>query len=85
MQVFDRDGNEVADFAISEKQQKLLEAGEEVTIIYTTPQLLLATLGAQSGSFALKKIGEHVIAMDADRVRAYAGLQQAVKQAREPQ
>lgn len=82
MQVYDSDGNEIAEFEVSEKQQKLLEAGEEVVIIYTTPQLLIATLGAHSGSFALKKINARVVASDAARVRKYAGLQKAARTAR---
>jgi hypothetical protein len=83
MQVFDRDGNEIADFEISEKQQKLLELGEEIVVLFHTPQLFRGLLGERSGSFMLRKIGARIIAMDDGSVRKYADMLRAVKQARE--
>jgi len=83
MHIFDGDGNEIADLDISEKQTKILELGEEVVLLFHTPQLLRSLLGERTGSFMLKKIGTRVVAIDADSVKKYAALVHAVKQARE--
>ena len=83
MHIFDGDGNEIADIEISEKQTKILELGEEVVLLFHTPQLLRSLLGERTGSFTLKKIGARVIAMDADSVKKYADMLRAVKKARE--
>lgn len=77
--IFDRDGNEIADIPLSEKQQAMLNDDEEIVVIYHTPQLLRFILGEQSGSFTLRKIGDHLAAGDADNLRAYAALQKRIK------
>ena len=79
----DGDGNEIADIALSEKQRTLLEAGENVVLIYHTPQMLRHLLGEYSGSFILGKQGEDVVTPAPDSLRAYAKLQRAIKAARE--
>jgi len=80
--IFDRDGNEIAEFPLSEKMLAALEADEEIAMIFHTPQLYRGTLGHQAGSFTLRKIGARVVALDAGTVRKYAAIQQAVKKVR---
>ena len=35
--IFDGDGNELADIALSEKQQTVLDHDEDIVVIYHTP------------------------------------------------
>ena len=79
--IFDRDGNEIADIPLSDKQRAVIDHDDEIVVIYHTPQLLRFVLGKQSGTFTLRKIGEHITAGDADRLRAYADLQKRIKAA----
>ena len=81
--IFDRDGNELADIPLSEKNQHVLDHDEEIVILYHTPQMLRHILGEKSGSFMLRKLGEHIVAADVVGLRAYADLQRAIKVARE--
>jgi len=83
MQIHDREGNEVADIELSEKMQHALELGNEVAVIYHTPQLLRSTLGENAGSFTLRKTGDFVVAQDVATLRKYVDLQAAIKRARE--
>jgi hypothetical protein len=85
MKIYDPEGNEIADFAISPKQEQALKAGEETTMLFHTPQLFRGTLGQINGAFTLRQVDDRVVTSDIDSVRAYARIQQAVKQAREPQ
>jgi hypothetical protein len=80
--IFDSDGNEIADFAISPRHEQALEAGEEVTTLFHTPQLHRSLLGTVLGSFTLRKIGERIVALDPGTVKKYAAIQQAVKKTR---
>jgi len=81
--IHDRDGNEIADIPLSEKNQAVLDHDEEVVIIYHTPQMLRYILGEKSGTFTLRKLGGHLVAADVVGLRAYADLQRAIKVARE--
>jgi hypothetical protein len=81
MKVYDPDGNEIADFALSPRQEQALKAGEETTMLFHTPQLFRSTLGQLNGAFTLRQIGERVVTSDIDSVRAYAAIQTAVKRA----
>ena len=81
--IHDDDGNEIADIGLSEKQRTLLEAGENVVMIYHTPQMLRHLLGEHSGSFELHKHDDRIVVGDAERLRAFADLQRAIKAARE--
>jgi len=83
MHIFDGDGNEIAEFEVSEKQTKILELGEEVVLLFHTPQLFRSLLGERTGSFMLKKIGARVVARDVGSVKKFADMLRAVKQARE--
>ena len=81
--IHDGDGNEVADIALSVKQQAVLATGEEIVVIYHTPQTLRHLLGDKSGTFTLLKVGDKTIVRDAKVLRRYADLQRAIKAARE--
>lgn len=81
MKVHDEQGTEIADIALSEKQQDLLAAGEEITVIYHTPQLLRHLLGDHSGAFSLRKNGDNAVTNTRDALREFAELQKAVKTA----
>jgi len=80
--IYDRDGNEIAEIDISEKQQKVLELGEEIVMLFHTPQLFRSLLGERTGSFMLRKIGTRVVALDDGSVRKYAEMIHAVREAR---
>ena len=81
--IFDGDGNELADIPLSERNQHVLDHDEEIVIIYHTPQMLRYVLGEKSGTFTLRKRGDHIIAADVVSLRAYADLQRAINVARE--
>lgn len=81
--IFDRDGNEIGQVEISHKQQAVLDAGEEIVVIYHTPQLLRHIIGEKSGTFVLRMVGPHVVAQDAAAIKRYIALQVAIKKARE--
>lgn len=81
--IFDDDGNEIADIALSEKQQSVLDHDEDIIVLYHTPQMLRYILGERSGSFLLHKHGDRIIAAAPDNLRAYADLQRAIRAARE--
>jgi hypothetical protein len=80
--IFDSDSNEIAEFPLSPKHEQALKAGEEITMLFHTPQLQRSLLGTVSGSFTLRKIGERVVALDPGSVKKYAAIQQGVKKAR---
>lgn len=80
--IHDGDGNEIAEIDLSEKQRAVLETGENVVMIYHTPQMLRHLLGEQTGTFVLHKHDDHVVVNDAGRLRKYAELQRAIKAAR---
>ena len=81
--IYDDLGNEVADIPLSEKQQTVLDAGEEIVVFYHTPQLLRAVLGQQDGRFTLGTDGERITTTDPVSLKKYADLQRAIKAARE--
>jgi hypothetical protein len=81
--IFDGDGNELADIALSEKQQAVLEHHEDIIVIYHTPQMLRYVLGEKSGTFMLRKRGDRIMTAAPDNLRAYADMQRAIKAARE--
>ena len=84
MLIHDNDGAELADITLSEKQQAMLDAGENIVVIYHTPQLLRAVLGAQDGTFVLTKgSGDSIVTSDPISLKKYADLQRAIKAARE--
>lgn len=81
--IYDNEGNEIAEIDLSEKQRAVLETGENIVMIYHTPQMLRYLLGEHTGTFVLHKHDEQVIVNDAGRLRKYADLQRAIKAARE--
>jgi hypothetical protein len=84
MLVYDGDGNELGDVPLSENQQRALDAGGKVSVLYHTPQLLHNTLGQRSGSFMLYKDGDRVKALTSSSVKEFLELQTSIKAAREP-
>ena len=83
MIIHDSDGNEIADIVLSVKQRAVLETGEEIVVIYHTPQTLRYVLGDKGGTFVLRKAGDRITVRDAAVLRRYAELQRAIKAARE--
>lgn len=81
--IYDGDGNEIADIGLSDKQRAVLETDEEIVMIYHTPQTLRYLLGEHNGSFSLRKHEARIVVNNADRLRAFADLQRAIKAARE--
>jgi hypothetical protein len=81
--IFDDGGAEIAEIELSDKQSRVLGVGEEIVVIYHTPQLLRHILGEQNGTFSLHKVGQLVVAKDVAGLKRYAGLQVAIKHARE--
>jgi hypothetical protein len=81
--VYDADGNALGQIPISEKQQAALAAGASVIIAYQTPQLLRGSIGDVRGSFGVRKGGERLAADNADSVRQYVALQEAIAALRE--
>ena len=67
---------------LSDKQQAVLETGEEIVVIYHTPQMLRYVLGEKSGTFILRKAATDHRAR-CRVLRRYAELQRAIKAARE--
>lgn len=80
--IFDDDGSEIGEIELSDKQARVLEAGEDIVMIYHTPQTLRHVLGAQNGNFMLHKAGQQVIAKDAVSLKRYVDMQRAIKAAR---
>jgi hypothetical protein len=73
-EIFDRDGNFLADIPLSGKQLSSLVV-TEITIHYHTPQLKRnGPLGNVSGSFRLHRDGDRIIADNAEQVRACAKM-----------
>ncbi len=76
------EGEVIADIPLSSKQLGLLEGGNEITVIFHTPQLLHKLLGQRSGSFSLHKADGHIVTKEPEAVTTYADLQKAVVAAR---
>jgi hypothetical protein len=84
MDVYDGDGNKLGDVPLSETQQRALDAGSKVSVLYHTPQLMQNMLGRRSGSFMLYKEGERVVALTSSSVKEFLDIQAALKSARGP-
>lgn len=80
--IYDSDGKEIGSIALSDKQQAAIEAGEEIVVIYHTPQLLRSLLGERSGSFTLRKIHQRIETNEPDVVKHFAELQKAITAAK---
>ncbi len=59
-QIYDRNGEPLAIVPVSERMLDILDTGEEMTIIYHTPQLLRDRLGNRNGNFVLYKVGDQI-------------------------
>jgi hypothetical protein len=60
----------------------MLAAGEEITVIYHTPQTLRGLLGQHNGSFSLKRT-DRITTQEPEEVRKFAQLQRSIKAARD--
>ena len=80
-QIYDRNGDPLAIVPVSERMLDILDTGEEMTIIYHTPQLLRDRLGNRSGNFVLYKMGGQIRVTDPkpflEFVQIHAGVEAA--------
>jgi hypothetical protein len=77
--IFDPTGEKIAAIPLSERQLQLLDVGTTIVVQYHTPQLLRGILGEQTGSFALHKMSERIIATDPHAVKICAEMLQGVE------
>ena len=80
--IHDSDGKEMGDIELSVKQKAMLDAGEEIVVIFRTPQTMRHVIGDEQGTLVLHKDGDRTIVRDAQMLRCYAKLQRTVKAAR---
>ena len=71
-------GVQLGTISLSEKTLALLDEGENVTVLYHTPQLLRDQLGQRNGAFALYKEGDHIMTDSPERLSEYLQLQSAI-------
>lgn len=79
MLIYDPEGDQSIDLPLSDKQRALLEAGEDVTISYHTPQLMLGLIGRRSGQITIKQQGDRVMASKLDAFREFRALRAAIE------
>jgi len=82
--IYGDDGEVLGTLALTERQQAILDKGEQLVVIYHTPQLLQHLLGTRSGSIVLVKDGEQIKTMTLQATRDFINLQASIKAAREP-
>jgi hypothetical protein len=68
----------IADIPLSMKQMAMLEAGEAITVIFHTPQMLRDLLGPRNGAFTLVKDNDRITTAEPDSVKQFADLQRAI-------
>jgi hypothetical protein len=81
--IYGEEGEVLGTLYLTEKQQKILDSGEQLVVIYHTPQLLQNVLGTRSGSIILVKQGEQIRTATPGAARDFIALQAAIKTARE--
>jgi hypothetical protein len=81
--IYDADGNEIGAIALSARQRALLDAGENIAVLYHTPQLLRDALGHSSGSFMLRKDGDRLVTLSPEAAKECVRIQKAVAAARD--
>jgi hypothetical protein len=77
--IHDTDGNELGDILLTTAQQTLLDAEQNVAVLYHTPQLLQGTLGKNSGSFTLFKDGDRILVLGKEAFQEFLTIQAGVK------
>jgi len=82
--IYGEEGGVLGTLYLTEKQQKILDSGEQLVVIYHTPQLLQNMLGNRSGSVVLVKSGEEIRTKTPAATRQFLDLQASIKAAREP-
>ncbi len=80
-QIYDRNGDPLAIVPVSERMLDILDTGEEMTIIYHTPQLLRDRLGNRSGNFVLYKVGDQIRVTDQKPFLEFVQIQAGVEAA----
>jgi len=80
--IYNDDGETIAEMPLTERQLAILDAADELVVIYHTPQLLRHLLGEHSGSFTLHKRDDRVVTNEPKVVERYAQLQKAIAAAR---
>ena len=64
--IYDPDGNEIADFVISPKQEAGAESRRGNNGDVSHPAIFRGTLGQLNGAFTLRQIGERVVTSDTE-------------------
>jgi len=82
--IYDDSGEVMGVLPLTERQQAILDSGQELVVIYHTPQLLQNMLGNRSGSVVLVKSGEEIRTKTPAATRQFLDLQASIKAAREP-
>jgi hypothetical protein len=77
--VHDLDGKQSMEVPLSFKQRELLDAGQEVTISFHTPQLMRGLLGSRSGKVTIRRQGDQVIASNTRDFHAFKMLREAIE------
>jgi hypothetical protein len=81
--IYGDDGEVLGAMPLTERQQKILDSGEQLVVIYHTPQLLQGLLGTRSGSIVLVKVGEEIRTVTPGATKDFIALQASIKAARE--
>ena len=82
--IFDKDGNNIGDIELSEKQQRILNTDQaEVVMIYHTPQMLRGIIAPQNGSFVLRRLNARVEVDRPNVLQDYVRMRRAIVKAQE--
>ena len=81
-EIFDGAGNSLGNIELGGKQRALLDAGESVTVLYHTPQLMHDVLGVKAGSFEVRKEDARLITSNPTAAKDCARMQAAIKATR---
>ena len=82
--IYNSSGDEMGELTLTAKQKRILDSGENLVVIFHTPQLLHNALGMRSGSIVLVKDGEDIKTLTPVVTAEFLALQAAIKAAREP-
>ena len=77
--IFDKDGNNLGDIELSEKQQRILNTDQaEVVMISRTPQMLRGIIAPQNGSFVLRRLNARVEVDRPNVLQDYVRMRRAI-------
>lgn len=83
MKIYDSAGGELADIEVSDKQRGLLDDGQEVSVIFHTPQTMRGLLQPATGAFSLRQVDGKAVTAHVNDLQRYATMQAAIKRIRE--